>query len=236
MVVLSCAAGLWAQSEDVFEAGNMEFGGEFHLTWIPGYRITDADDRDLNEGEYDLFLDATGNIGLFLKDRLSLQFLPGIFFWRSVDDNKDEIRNRLNVSLGIGADYYFTGGSPWVFSAGLDTNLVFIPGIDGKDSGSPESIDSFVMLFEFSPNVTAYYFISERMAPFFNLCTDFYNIKQIKTTSGDSWEYPSGKGFMNYWEMQLKITLGFKYFLPTGFRFLQGEEETLTDALKTFGD
>lgn len=138
--------------------------------------------------------------------------------------------------MGIGFDYYFTGASPWVFSAGLDTGFVIIPGIDGLSGGADDPDDSMALLFELSPNVSAYYFISDRMAPYFSVCSDFYNYKLVKNSAGDSYEYPVGKSFMNYWKMQLKVTLGFKYFLPTGFRFLQGEETTLTDAIKTMID
>jgi len=232
MVVLSCAAGLWAQSEDVFEAGNMEFGGEMHMTWMPTYYITDADDREANKGEYDFLLDATGNIGLFLIDKLSFQVMPGIIYSHSVSDNGDRVRNSMMLTLLGGVDYYFRTSSPWTFSVGLDTGIMIIPGIDGKDLGVDDPDDSLELMYLFNPNATAYYFTSDRLAPYVSIAADFWNYFRVKETSGDSYDYTDGRTFMQRWEMQFKISIGFKYFLPTGFRFLSGEEKKYTDVMK----
>jgi len=232
VAVLFCAAMLWAQPADIFDAGNMEFGGELHLTWAPSAYITDADSREANEGEYNMFLDATGSIGLFVMDKLSLQFMPGLFYWRKSDDNGDDINNILDLSLGIGCDYYFTGSSPMVFSAGLDTGLTIVPGVDGKNNGADNPDDSLALIFSIKPNATAYYFVSERLAPYVSLNTEFYNYNIIKNNDGSSYDYDPGKGFMDYWKMQLNVTIGFKYFLPTGFRFLDGKQRSLPDAMR----
>ncbi|MGC9313925.1 MAG: hypothetical protein ACP5IA_14660, partial [Sediminispirochaetaceae bacterium] len=183
MVLLTCAAGLWAQSEDVFEAGNMEFGGELHMTWMPDYFITDADDREAHKGEYNFLLDATGNVGLFLIDRLSLQFMPGILYTRSVSDNGDRVRNSLMLTLLGGVDYYFRTSSPWSFSIGLDTGIMIIPGLDGKDLGADDPDDSLELMCLFNPNAAAYYFTSDRLAPYVSIAMDFFNYLRVKETS-----------------------------------------------------
>jgi hypothetical protein len=231
-LLLLCTALIWAAPADNFESGGLEFGGELHISFFPAGYITDADSREANEGQYDLFVDATASIGWFPLDRFSLQLMPGVFYRHNVDNNGDDVAKTLNLSLGAGCDYYLTAGSSLAFSAGLDLGATIIPGIYGTSGGTEAPDDSMAVLFTVSPNLAAYYFISERVAPYISLCPELYNRVQIKNIDGSDYEYPPDKGFMSYWQLMLKVNVGIKFFLPSGSRFLGGRERSLTEETK----
>jgi hypothetical protein len=198
MVLLLIAGAIWAGPEENFRAGGMELGGELHITWIPDGYISDPDGRELNEGEYFMFMDGTASIGWFLSDSFSLQIMPGFFYFRNVDDHGESVNNSLWLSIGSGFDWYLAASSPVFLSIGLDGGITFIPGIDGTNLGADVPDGSLAIEFSLSPNIASYYFITDRVAPFISICPEFFNVKGIKNNDGSDYSYPAGKGFMDY--------------------------------------
>lgn len=216
MVLMLCAASLWAAPEGLFEAGGMEFGGEMSAFYAPQYYIFDSEDREANRGDYFFLLNGSGSIGFFPVDRLSLQLMPGVLYTRDVDDNGDDVSQYVMYLLEVGTDYYMAGSYPWVFSTGLDLGFGISPGLDGKYNGEDDPDDSLRLLYTVEPKVSGYYFVSDRIAPYFSISSIFVNSRRIRDYDGSS--YTGSNDFMKTWRLTMQFKIGMKYFFPAGAR------------------
>jgi hypothetical protein len=217
VVLMFCISSLWASPEEIFEAGSFEFGGELNLTYMPNYYITDSEDREANGGEYDFMVIGSGTVGFFPVDRLSIQLMPGLLYYREVYDNGDDVYHFIQYLLELGTDYYFTGAFPWVFSPGVDAGIGLMLGLDGKNNGETEPDESLDVVYTLEPKLSIHYFVSDRVAPYISIAPVFQNYREIKSSDGSP--YDNTRDFMKNWRMQLRMKIGVKYFLPHGARF-----------------
>lgn len=236
-LLASVALTGFADVMDNFKTGGMEFGGDLMINYRPDYAVFNSDDRDAEEGGFDLIIEGSANIGIFLIDNLSLSFIPTLFYLREKNNNGDgtfDIRPSLQIGFNMGAAYYVNMGGSFVLSPGLETGITFIPGMDRIIDDIEDPNDSLDIAYSLKPTFSAYYFMGENLAPYIKIGTNFSYYRDVKNSDGSDYEYVSDYSFMDHVYLNITTTIGFKYFLPVGSRFLSGKSKNIVEILDSF--
>jgi hypothetical protein len=231
VLLLACTWLGFAEPADNFQAGGLEFGGELSVIYQPDYGIFNADEKDLDSGEYYLYMDGSANIGIFLVDRLSVNLMPSVMmikrkYYNDLDGKENKYTN-LFLGLAAGCNYYLVPASSLALSVGLNAGVTVMPGIDGIDDDLDDPDDSLALFLNLEPNVACYYFVSEHLAPYLVVAPELNVYRQIKNSAGDKYDPPDT--FLEDIYLQLRVKLGVKYFLPEGGRF-QGKYKDIADS------
>jgi len=226
----------FAAPADNFQAGGMEIGGDLNITYSPSYGIFNSEERELDGGEYNIYVEGSANIGWFVVDRLSLNLVPSVWmrqrrYYNSGQENK---YTYLYLGLAAGVNYYLLPLKSLALSLGLNAGVMVIPGIDGIDNDLPESNDSLALQFALEPNLTCYWFAGEHLAPYLVLAPELNYLRGIRYTSGDKVTYSDDYSFLDDVYLQMRFKIGLKYFMPEGGRF-QAKHKDYADTREDFG-
>lgn len=213
-----CAALGFAEVAENFEAGGLEFGGEFLFEWIPSYAIFDSADRAANEGEYQLFVEGGASVGWFVIDRLSLVAqLSSIYQRGRYQLSPKSVDQELSLGLFLGAEYYLPFLRRFAASFGLNAGAYFISDLKDIDLGVKEDGSWSGLQWLVEPSVAGYLFLTDRLAPFVRLAPQFSYWRQLRS-GGVKYEYPDGYEFIKDVYLDFRTTVGLKYFLPAELR------------------
>jgi hypothetical protein len=228
------AGALSAAPVDNFGAGGWEFGGNamyvFHPLYMPFSGKTSAVDRQGNVQ----ILDVEANAGFFPVDRLSVSVAPSVY-WSKMHEDDYTYSRSLSLTLDVGCLYYIPLGGSLVLSAGGKLGFGALPGLPGSDEASEVPDKSLALQFSVEPNANLYFFVSERLAPFAQVGYRMTYNKGIKTVSGADFIPPSNDEFFDNVTAQFRLTLGLKFFLPTGGRFNEAPGRTYADLMEKGG-
>lgn len=233
VLTLLLAGGIvagFAAPEDNFRAGGMEFGGELSITYQPSYAIFNAEEKELDAGEYSLFVEGSVAIGWFLIDRLSLDLIPSLWMYkrRSFDMMGEDKSTDLWLGMDVGANYYLLPLRSLALSLGLNAGFLIEPGIDYISNDAKVTDDSLALWFSLEPNVACYWFLGERLAPYLLLAPELNYRRRIKLSSGDKYTYADNYSIFDDVYLQMRFKVGLKYFLPEASRF-QGKRRDWAD-------
>lgn len=223
----------FAEPADNFKKGGLEFGGDIMFTYEPNYAVFNADEREQDSGEYKIYLDGSIGIGMFVIDDLSVNVIPYVLYQRRRTFNdlsgKKNMSQSINIGLQLGANYYLPFGSALAAGFGLKGGFALIPGLDRISDDVKEENKSLDVYWTLEPNAGLYYFITDNLAPYFEMGSRFTYYRDVKNTDGSDYSYPDGYSIFDDVELKLNFSLGLKVFLPPSQRSAETKEYNIPE-------
>ena len=155
----NCFAGIGEN----FEKGGIAFSGSTYFSYDP-YQLF----NDENE-QYSLNFGISPGIFLYIFNNIAFSISPSFSFNHYHQDDDNYI-NRIKCGIMSGFSYYFVRNpdakTGFVPSLGLNIGISVLPSVFGKEEGNELDDNSFIFNLALNPTFTAYFFITERVAPY----------------------------------------------------------------------
>ncbi len=236
LAFLAAAVLSFAQTPDPLAAGGWEFGGTLKFSNTPDYPIFSDSVTEEEKGEFFQITEASLSVGRFLADRFSLAFRPSMFLYarHSLNSSLQETISRtLFLGLGVEPSWYFLLGRSWILSAGAELGGGFWPGLRGLSNDAEVSDHSLDIQVWLEPKIRAYYRLSDLLAPYAEVGYRLGVIRRVRDDVGDP--YDSGVPLLEEVRGRFAFTLGLKYFLPQGARFVEIQKTPVNDWMDISG-
>ncbi|HOX12971.1 MAG TPA: hypothetical protein P5117_08570 [Spirochaetia bacterium] len=230
LALIAVSAAAFAQAPDPLAAGGWEFGGTVKFSHNPDYPIFAGDVTEEEKGEYLQITEASISVGRFLADRFSLALRPSMLLYSRHTLNsslQESISRDLFLGLGFEPSWYFPLGSSWILGVGAELGVGIWPGLPGVSDDVRESDHSLSFQLWLEPKVRAYYRVSELLAPYAEAGFRLGVIRRVRDAFGDP--YDPGVPLLDEVRGRFAFTLGLKYFLPQGARFVETQKTPVND-------
>lgn len=190
-----------------FEKGGIAFSGSAYFSYDP-YQIF----NDENE-QYSLYFGISPSIYLYIFNNIAFSISPSfsINHYHIDDDNST---SRINCGIMTGFSYYFVRNpdakTGFVPSLGFNIGISVLPSAFGKDEGNKVDDNSFIFNLAMDPTFTAYFFITERVAPYIRV-TPYVTLRLIEK---DFFGTNVNSSFKDKIRCKLFISIGFSWHRP----------------------
>lgn len=237
-LIIFVALGLGgAQASEALKAGGWEFGAALNLIDSQDYPIfgsnVAASDKDST-----FVIDGAASAGLFIKDNFSIVLKPSVYYMNFVYQNTDGTKDtEPMLKLGFAAvpTYYLPLASNLALGMGGSLGVAVWPGLAYVDNDMEIPDKSLIVSCELEPELSLVVFLAGNMALTVQGGYTFMYMRAIKTDSGATFSYPSGYSMLDDMTGKVKLSLGFRYFLPEGGRFGQATGTSFSEFLGIMG-